>query len=43
MPEIIDASFVRLAARGWTPGQWEGFVVDQLSHAPLAEDRSAIG
>ena len=27
--------YLSLAARGWTPQQWEGFVVDSLTHALL--------
>jgi AcrR family transcriptional regulator len=31
--------YLLLAARGWTPQQWESFVVDSLTHALLRERR----
>ena len=32
-------TYLQLAGRGWTPQQWERFVVDVLAHALLREDR----
>ena len=31
--------YLLLAARGWTPQQWERFVVDSLAHALLRAER----
>lgn len=33
-------TYLQLAARGWTPHQWEQFVIDSLTHALLRTDPS---
>ena len=35
--------YLQLAGRGWTPQEWESFVVEFLTHALLADERGSGG